>query len=548
MAEVRPRALGADVAEAIGADIAAAGAEHAFGLLGSGNFVIGQALAAAGVVFHAARHETAAVCMADGYARATGRVGVCTVHHGPGFTNALTGLAEAVKSATPLLLITGDVPRSDPHSNFAVDQALLASGVGAAFERAGDPATARSTASRAFDRALLEQRPVVLSVATDIQAQPAVTDDRPLRPDNVPAVAPDPASLARACTLVAAGERVVVLAGRGAVRAGAQAALVALADATDGFLATTAAAAGLFEGHPGNLGIAGGFGSPVARRLLAEADVIIAAGASLNRWTTHHGTVITPATRIVQIDVSRAALGRQVPVDHAICGDARLVAEAMAASVPRRGRGYRATVGAEELGAGDWASQRVEPAGASGRIDPGTLCVELQERLPTERTIVIDSGHFMAYPAMYLKARDPAGFVFSQGFMSVGLGLACAIGAGTGRPERVTLLAIGDGGLLMSLGELETLIREKLAVIVVVFNDAAYGAEVHDFRPLGYATDLVRFPETDFAAVAAALGCASAIVRDRDDLRALDSWLQHPCGPLLLDARVDGEKLAEAWL
>jgi thiamine pyrophosphate-dependent acetolactate synthase large subunit-like protein len=171
----------------------------------------------------------------------------------------------------------------------------------------------------------------------------------------------------------------------------------------------------------------------------------------------------------------------------------------------------------------------------------------LEDVLPVERTVVLDSGHFMGWVAMYLSVPDVAGFVFTQAFQSIGLGLANAIGAAIGRPDRLTVAALGDGGALMSLPELETAARLELPLLVVVYNDAAYGAEVHHFGPTGRPTDLVRFAETDFAALARAAGADGVTVRRVDDLAAVAAWLQRPRGPMIVDAKVCQDVVAE-WL
>ena len=160
-------------AEVVGRTLAALGVRDAFGVLGSGNFIATQALHAAGAAFHHARHEGGAICMADGYARVSGRVGVCSVHQGPGFTNAMTGLTEAAKSRTPLLLLAGEAPAAALRSNFRLDQAALATTVGAAAERVHSGASAADDAARALRRAQVERRPVLLSMPLDVQAQPA---------------------------------------------------------------------------------------------------------------------------------------------------------------------------------------------------------------------------------------------------------------------------------------------------------------------------------------------------------------------------------------
>jgi thiamine pyrophosphate-dependent acetolactate synthase large subunit-like protein len=139
---------------------------------------------------------------------------------------------------------------------------------------------------------------------------------------------------------------------------------------------------------------------------------------------------------------------------------------------------------------------------------------------------------------MYLAVPDAAGFVFNQAFQSIGLGLGAAIGAAVARPDRLTVAAVGDGGLFMALGELETAARLGLEMVIVVYNDAAYGAEVHHFGPQGRPLDIVRFPDTDFAALARGAGAEALTVRRPEDLGRLKAWLERRERPLLVDAKV----------
>jgi thiamine pyrophosphate-dependent acetolactate synthase large subunit-like protein len=162
--------------------------------------------------------------------------------------------------------------------------------------------------------------------------------------------------------------------------------------------------------------------------------------------------------------------------------------------------------------------------------------------LPEERTVVVDSGHFMGWPSMYLRVPDAAGFVFPQAFQCVGLALGNAIGAAIARPDRLTVAVLGDGGALLSLPEFETLGRLKLPLLVVIYDDAAYGAEVHHFRPMGQAVDLAQFPQTDFVGLARGAGCHAT-----HDLDAVRDWLEDRDGPMVLDAKIDPDIVAE-WL
>src|SRR5262245_22710679 len=218
------------VAEAVGRAVAALGCRQVFGVVGSGNFVVTRALVDCGAGFVAARHETAAVTMADAWARVTGEVGVASVHQGPGFTNALTGLTEAAKARTPLVLLAGDTSAAAVRSNFRVDQAAMAAAVGAVPERVHTPASALDDVTRAFRRAALERRAVALMLPLDVQAAPDAGG-----PATPPAAAPvvrtrpAPEAVAAAVDLLVAARRPAIVAGRGAVLAGARAGLEDLA-------------------------------------------------------------------------------------------------------------------------------------------------------------------------------------------------------------------------------------------------------------------------------------------------------------------------------
>jgi thiamine pyrophosphate-dependent acetolactate synthase large subunit-like protein len=475
----------------------------------------------------------------------SGRVGVCSVHQGPGFTNAMTGLTEAAKGRTPLLLLAGEAPAAALRSNFRVDQAALATTVGAAAERVHSGASAADDVARALRRAQVERRPVLLSMPLDVQAQPAPAEVPPPAPEPT-APAASPAAVAEVAELIAASRRPVIIAGRGAVLSGAREALEALGDAIGAVLATSAMGHGLFAGSPWAVGISGGFASPVATRLIAASDLVLAFGASLTRWTTRDGALIDPGAKVVQVDVDPEALGAHRPVDAAVVGDAAATARALL-DAGVRGSGVRDDALAAEIAAGSWQNEAYEDAGADGRMDPRTLSMALDGLLPPERTLAVDSGHFMGFPPMYVRVPDPAGFVFTQAFQSIGLGLASGMGAAVARPDRITVACLGDGGALMALPELETLARLRLPMLVVVYNDAAYGAEVHHFRPQGHPVELVQFPDTDFAALAEAAGARGLTVRGEDDLAAIEPWLAERDGPLLVDAKITPDFCAE-WL
>ena len=540
------------VADVVGATVAAQGVKDAFGVLGSGNLVVTNALCAGGVRFHHARHEQGAICMADGYSRVSGRVGVCSVHQGPGLTNTITALTEAAKSRTALLVLAGETPAAALTSNFRINQHGLVESVGAIADRVHSPATAADDAQRAYQRAQIERRPVVLMLPIDIQPQPAAQTQpsRAPTPDLAPAE-PAAEAIEAVADMLQNAERAAIIAGRGAVLASAGSELERLGGRIGALLATSAPANGLFAGLPYALGIAGGFAPPFAAELLPQADAVLVVGASVNHWTTKHGALIGPGARLAQIDIEAAAIGRNQHVDIAVLGDARVSAEKLSAELERRGHastGFRTAELAQQIARRRWPAETYIDASTDQWIDPRTLSIGLNELLPEERAVAVDSGHFLGYPSMYLDVPNAHAWIFPNGFQAVGLGLGNAIGAAIARPDRPTVAAIGDGGAFMALAELETAARLHVKLLVLIYDDAAYGAEVHHFEPMGHDVSRVRFPDADLAAIARAAGTTAATIRSTNDLEVVAQWLAETGpGPLVLDAKVNPTIVAE-WL
>ncbi len=544
--------------EAIGAALAEEGVDTAFGVVGSGNFHITNELIARGTRFIAARHECGAASMADGWARLTGRPAVLTVHQGPGFTNAITGITEAAKSRTPMLVLAADVSARAVTSNFKIDVEAISKAVGATPARLHSPGLAIDDAVKAYRTAKYERRTVVLALPLDIQAAQVA----PLA--ILPAIVPEPAAPAQAqaaalARALAGASRPVFVAGRGARAAGARAALERLADRCGALLATSAAAKGLFRGSPWDLDVSGGFASPLAAELIKGADVLVGWGSSLNMWTMRHGALVGEHTTVVQVDCDSAAIGLHRRVDLGVTGDVAATAEAVLAllaagesdgevlvPVPN---GYRTDALADRIASENrWRDVPYQDDSTAERIDPRTLSIALDDLLPAERIVAIDSGNFMGYPSMYLSVPDQDGFTFTQAYQSIGLGLASAIGSAIARPDRLTVAALGDGGALMGASELETVVRLGLPMVIVVYNDDAYGAEVHHFGPDGFPLDTVRFPPADLASIGRGYGCAGVTVRSADDLGPVRDWLAGPREqPLLIDAKVTSDR-GSWWL
>ncbi|MBV1778148.1 thiamine pyrophosphate-binding protein [Paeniglutamicibacter sp. ABSL32-1] len=548
-----------NVAQLVGKTLAELGVGHCFGVVGSGNFTITNALIEHGVPFTAARHEGGAATMADAFARSSGQVALLSVHQGCGLSNAATGIGEAAKSRTPMIVLAAEAAPSAVYSNFAMDQDGFAASLYAIPERVHGAASAVDDTVRAYKRAVNDRRTVVLNLPLNVQAQ-EVTEEQSAAPVGIAAaepIRPSRASVAALAGLIEKAERPVFVAGRGG--RGARDEILSLAQHAGALVATSAVAKGLFNGDDFNLGISGGFSSPLAAELITGADLIVSFGCALNMWTMRHGHLIGEATKVVQVDVEDQALGANRPIDLGVVGDsAQCAADVLEALTGRNfaaREGYRcAGIRGRIKESIHWNQIDYEDLSDGRRIDPRTLTKALDGLLPAERIVSVDSGNFMGYPSQFLSVPDEFGFCFTQAFQSIGLGLYTAIGAALAQPGRIPVLGTGDGGFHMAIAELDTAVRLALPLVCIVYNDAAYSAEVHHFGAVAPESDMgtVQFPDTDFAAIGRGFGAEGITVRTPEDLDAVGHWLaSNPSGPLVIDAKIASDSgswwLAEAF-
>lgn len=527
----------------IGDQLRSSSVEVVFGLMGDGNLrFIPHLTDSSGLRYVAARHEGGAVAMADAFSRVTGAVGVCTVTQGPGLTNALTALAETVRAHSAVVLLVGEPPGDQPEHNQRLDHGAVLGSIGLEHRRVGHGGDVAAELAGSISHAVSEQHPVCLTIPIDVQEQ--VVPARaglPARPGL--RVAPDPLAVRAVADAVESAQRPLILAGRGAVESGSREALLALAEQIGAVVATTAMANGLFAGSPRSLGLCGGFASERAAAIAEQTDLVLAFGSSLHPWATRRGRMF-PSARIIRVDVREVALGSRLSGHETVIGDASLTADALANELAGRGIGPPPRF---KLPGGERRPAGFVDQSLPDRIDPRSLMLMLDTVLPDERTIVIDSGYYVIFPTTLLAVPDARGFVFSQAFQSLGLGIGGAVGAAVARPDRLPVLIIGDGGLLMTLGELETIARYELPVLVIVMNDGAYGAEVHTMEELGLPTAHAFFGDVDFAAIAAALGFGACTIRARDDCDRLRKWMRAPRGPYLADCKINGRVLGD-WV
>lgn len=537
----------------VSARVAAVLAQHldeVFGVMGNGNAYVIDALLRRGARFTAVRHEAGAVAAADAYVRAGGRIAAATTTYGPGFTNALTPLAEAARARIPLVLVTGAAPTAGPRI-WDADQTAAAAAVGVPTITVGRH-DAGALTREAVERALATRAPVVLAIPYDLAVEESREPESVLAPIRPPAApAPDGALLDEVAAALAGARRPLLLGGRGAWLADASAALGRLADVSGALTVSTALGRGVFPDAEHDLGVAGGFGTEAAMRLAASADVAVVLGASLTPFTRRFGALFATDARVVQVDVAPAATHPRVDVF--VRGDAREAAEALADRVaslrPDGAAGWRDEVDAVAARRPDLD---VPELAGDGRLDPRGLAIRLAELLPDDRVVVMDGGHFFGWANAYWRVAAPdRSIMVGTAFQAIGLGLPCVAGAARAKPDAAIVLSSGDGGALMALADLETAVRAAGGRgMAVIWNDAAYAAEVHHYGVRGLDEGPMRIPEADFAALARAVGAEGVTVSRLADLERLRAWRDEPAGErrfLLLDCRISSTVVAPFW-
>jgi thiamine pyrophosphate-dependent acetolactate synthase large subunit-like protein len=499
------------------------GVRTCFALLGDANMNWAARLSEQGCRMVYVRHEHCALAAAMAYARKSGDVGVATVTCGPGVTQLITALPAAVRAHLPLVVFAGEAPLKSGWYNQEIDQAPLITATGAAYHRLHMPERMPVAVRDAFLQALRERRPVVIGIPFDLQGRPweGKTDlpkpSRELLPRPSP-MPPHPDDVASAAKLLAGAERVVVLAGLGAVEAGAGPACRALAARTGGLLSTTLPARGLFHDDPFCIGISGSFTPEVGLEYLKEADLVVAVGCSL-AYHAGGGGQLWPKAKMLQIDIDPVGVSQgQEVARHHLRADARLGVEALTAALPPRSRNWRSDAMAVRIRDSEPDSHlfEIEP----GLLDPRRVVEALEKALPLEWEMVNSGGHCSWFFAQ-MPSRPQEKFLTIREFGAIGNGISFAMGVAAARPDRTVVLFDGDGSLMMHVQELETIKRHRLNILIVVMNDGAYGSELHKLRSEGMLEDGSVFGYCDFAGIARGFGLHGKTVRNLDDLPKL---------------------------
>lgn len=513
-----------------------------FALMGDGNMHFSTDLEKRhGIKTIHVRHEHCAVGGAMGYFSATGKVGMASVTCGPGYTQTITALVSAARGRVPLVLFAGEAPLSAKFYHQRIDQAPFAIHSGAHYVAGHAAGRLPEQVREAFYIAQTERRPVVLGVPYDLQKH-ELPDTGPYVPacqliPSRPPVTPDPQAMAALAERLGRAKHPLLIGGLGALASGAGTAIERLADCTGALLANTLPARGMFDHHAFSLGVCGGYARPAALPSFARADLVVAFGASLSYYTLHGGKIF-PDAQVVQVSLEPNGWhsGLRVAHDH-VQADARLVAEALLRALDKTNTASTARQpGLTSL----LRDSRV--ADVDDQVEPGTLnpiiaFEQLENVIPKDYHTISGTGH-QSYFHTTLRGYDPARYHHMRDFGAVGFSISHAIGVAAAAKDGRVVLFDGDGSLMMYLGELDTIARHGLKMLIVCANDGAYGAEIHKLRADGLPADGAIHGRPDFESLARGFGLRGATVRDAGAFPALMAEYEAGSTAMIWDVHV----------
>ena len=524
------------------------GVEVIFGLCG--HTVIGflDALGKSKIRFISTRHEQVAAHAADGYARASGKVGVLMTHLGPGLTNAATGVANAALDSIPMVVIAGDIPSyyygRHPHQEVNLhqdaDQCQIFRPFCKRVYRVDNVRDLPRIVERAFHLAQSGRPgPVLVDVPMDIFSADLDVDAFATTPPEIAKSGLDPATAARIVDALATSRRPVLYAGGGVLSARATKELQELADALQVPVAHTLMGKGcLPHEHPLLLGQSGFWGTPIANEKCRTADLIVAVGTRLaeansSSWDPRF-TFSIPPTRLIHIDADLSEIGRNYQTELGVCADAKLALAALADEARGKRHADRGRLqdeiarGRKEF-ASNWADQW---SSDQFPLRPERILSELRRAAPADAFIVTDVGWNKNGVGQQFPIDVPGAFITPSGLATMGFGPAAALGVKVAQPKRHAIALIGDGGFSANPSVIATAMEANLPVIWVVMDNSAFGTiagleEMHYGTTFGCTFECDGKPyHIDYAAMARSFGADGYMVSAADQLRpALEAAL-----------------------
>ena len=448
-----------------------------FGLPGGAITPVYDALLDSGIRHILARHEQSAAHMADGYARASGRAGVCMATSGPGSTNLVTGIANAYMDSSPIVAFTGQVPRAMIGRDAFQEADII--GITSPITKYNYQVRSASEIPSVVKKAFLiatsgRPGPVLVDLPKDVQTEVAGMEF----PDKVEVRGlssppdPDPELLGRAAELLAEADAPFILAGGGVRISNAHRELVRLAELLMAPVGTTLMGKGCIrEDHPLSVGVIGMHGSPLANTLIVKADVLLAVGTRFADRTTCDADAFCKEAKIIHIDIDPAEIGKNKRVHIGIEGDARKALVGLIEGLAKRLKGERSAHWYERV---KQVKAKLQNEDGDG-LSPPRLLKRLRRLLPDDAIVTTEVGQNQMWASLHFKAYGPRNFITSGGLGTMGFGFPAAIGAKVARPDVPVVDIAGDGSFQMTMNSLATSVSEGIPVIVVILNNRMLG-------------------------------------------------------------------------
>jgi acetolactate synthase-1/2/3 large subunit len=493
------------------------------------------------------RHEQGAAHMADGFARASGRVGVAMATSGPGATNLVTGIATAMMDSSPIVCITGQV--ASPFIGSDAFQETDVTGVTLPITKHNYLITAVEDIAPAIREAFYIARsgrpgPVLVDISKDAQLA-SIEYEPNHRPVSLPGYRPDlralPEEFERAVELISAAERPLILAGHGVLMSGAMRALLEFVERTQIPVAMTLLGIGGFPAsHPLNLGMMGMHGEAWVNHAIQEADLLLAFGMRFDDRVTGNTKTYALQAKKIHVEIDPSEINKNVPVDVPIVGDLRETLEALLPHLPEKR--HPAWLSFIDGLKGDAAVRDIQGLPDSGHLYAAHVINDLWRKTGGEALVVTDVGQHQMWEAQYYRHEKPFSLITSGGLGTMGFALPAAIGARFARPEDEIWVVVGDGGFQMTQGELTTCAQEGIKVNIAIINNGYLGMVrqwQEFFYERRYAATPLRNP--DFIKLADAHGLAGMRVERRDQVEAAVDWARQTPGTVVIDFRVEQE-------
>jgi len=545
--DATPQLTGAEI---VWATLEGEGVREVFGYPGGAILPVYDAMRKFPVRHILVRHEQGAAHMADGYARASGRVGVALATSGPGATNLVTGLATAMLDSIPIVCITGQVSSKVLGSD--AFQEIDITGITLPVTKHNYLITRAEDIAPALREAFLIAQtgrpgPVLVDITKDAQQAVAAFDfsraaPKPYRPH--PMLKAEFSSVSDAARLIRAAKRPVILAGHGVIKAGATARLMALAERMQIPVAETLLGLGGFPAsHPLSLGMMGMHGESWVNQAIQEADLLIACGMRFDDRVTGSLATYAPHAKKIHIEIDPAEINKNVKVDVALIGD---LAEVLDVMLP-----HLTPVSADSS---PWLAHINASKGASavrdirnlpdlGHLYAAHVIHDLWRATGGNAVVATDVGQHQMWEAQYYKHESPRTLITSGGLGTMGFALPAGIGAKVARPEKEVWVIAGDGGFQMTACELSTIAQENLDINIAIINNGYLGM-VRQWQEFFYEKNYASSPilSPDFVKLAEAHGIAGVTVRTRGEVAGALAQARATKGPFLINFLVEKEE------